>query len=67
MYCIANVKNNTIEPGGVQRLFFIPIDAAAYRGDAGCIPQAAWKSTWRNADGSLFFSNWRGEQVIIAT
>ena len=52
---IIDCLNSTPEPDGTVKHYYIRIDPKAYNGRAGKEIHAAMASTWRNADGSLFF------------
>jgi hypothetical protein len=55
----ADLLNSTPEPDGTHKRYMLRIDPNAYDGEASRNLQAAVASTWRNADGSLYFKDWR--------
>ena len=55
----ADLLNSTPEPDGTVKRYMLRIDPEAYDGEASYNLQAAVASTWRNADGSLVFKDWR--------
>ena len=61
------VINRSPEPDGTFKPYWLDINPAHYSGDAGRIPQAAVASTWRTADGSLAFANWRDYSPLVET
>jgi hypothetical protein len=54
-----DLLNSTPEPDGTTKRYMLRVDPNAYAGDAQTNIQAAAASTWRNADGSLAYRNWR--------
>jgi hypothetical protein len=55
----ADLLNSTPEPDGTVKRYMLRIDPEAYDGEASRNLLAAVASTWRNADGSLHFADWR--------
>ena len=55
----ADLLNSTPEPDGTVKRYMLRIDPNAYDGEASRNLLAAAASTWRNADGSLHFADWR--------
>ena len=55
----ADLLNSTPEPDGTVKRYMLRIDPSAYDGEASRNLLAAVASTWRNADGSLYFADWR--------
>jgi hypothetical protein len=55
----ADLLNSTPEPDGTVKRYMLRIDPRAYDGEASRNLLAAVASTWRNADGSLYFKDWR--------
>ncbi|MDR0481271.1 MAG: hypothetical protein LBG66_05230, partial [Gallionellaceae bacterium] len=55
----ADLLNSTPEPDGTVKRYMLRIDPEAYGGEASRNLLAAVASTWRNADGSLHFKDWR--------
>lgn len=49
------------------RVYFLRVDSSAYRNMAAREPQAAVASTWRKADGTLLFPDWRDYQPMVQT
>jgi hypothetical protein len=54
-----DLLNSTPEPDGTTRRYMLRIDPNAYDGEASRNVHAAAASTWRNADGSVTYRNWR--------
>jgi hypothetical protein len=54
-----DLLNSTPEPDGSTKRYMLRVDPNAYEGEALRNVQAAAASTWRNADGSLAYRNWR--------
>ena len=54
-----DLLNSTPEPDGTVKRYLLRVDPNAYGGEASRFIHAAVASTWRNADGSLTFSDWR--------
>ena len=54
-----DLLNSTPEPDGTTKRYMLRVDPAAYGGDAARYVQAAAASTWRNADGTLTYPEWR--------
>lgn len=52
-----DLLNSSPEPDGTTRRYKLRVDPEAYEGRAGKNVIAAAASTWRNADGSLFFAH----------
>ena len=55
----ADLLNSTPEPDGTVKRYMLRVDPNAYGGKASRNLHAAVASTWRNADGSLHFEDWR--------
>lgn len=55
----ADLLNSTPEPDGTVKRYMLRVDPDAYGGKAARNLHAAVASTWRNADGSLHFSDYR--------
>jgi len=55
----ADLLNSTPEPDGTVKRYMLRIDPKAYNREASRNLLAAVASTWRNADGSLHFSDYR--------
>jgi hypothetical protein len=55
----ADLLNSTPEPDGTVKRYMLRVDPNAYGGEASRNLHAAVASTWRNADGSLHFEDWR--------
>lgn len=51
--------NSTPEPDGTTKRYTLRVDPTAYGGDAARYVQAAAASTWRNAEGTLTYPDWR--------
>jgi internalin A len=49
------------------RVYWLRVDPRAYNSMASREPQAAVASTWRKADGSLYFADWREYQPEMQT
>jgi hypothetical protein len=54
-----DLLNSTPEAGGSRKRYILRVDPNAYHGLTRRNTHAAAASTWRNADGSLVFENWR--------
>jgi hypothetical protein len=54
-----DLLNSTPEPNGEVKRYMLRVDPKAYDGEAELNVHAAAASTWRNADGSLTYQNWR--------
>jgi hypothetical protein len=57
--CIWTCSIARPEPDGTTKRYMQRVDPAAYDGDAARYVQAAAASTWRNADGTLTYPDWR--------
>ena len=53
--CMVDALNSTPEPDGTTKRYMMLVDPKAYDGAASSDVVAALASTWRNADGSLYF------------
>lgn len=53
------LRNCTPEPDGAFKHYMLRVDPSAYGGEAAENAHAAAASTWRNADGSLVYADWR--------
>lgn len=53
------LRNSTPEPDGSFKHYMLRVDPSAYDGEAAEHAHAAAASTWRNADGSLVYADWR--------
>jgi hypothetical protein len=60
-------RNSTPEPDGTTKLYHIRIDPSAYNGMASRDVHAAMASTWRKADGSLEFKDYREYLPAVET
>lgn len=60
-----DLLNSTPEPDGACKWYLLRIDPTAYDGEAATNVHAATASTWRNADGSLTFSDWRDYAPVL--
>ena len=54
-----DLLNSTPEPDGTTRRYMLRVDPNAYGGETSRNAHAAAASTWRNADGSLAYADWR--------
>lgn len=54
-----DLLNSTPEPDGTTKRYMLRVDPSAYGGEAARCVQAAAASTWRNADGTLTYPDWR--------
>jgi hypothetical protein len=54
-----DLLNSTPEPDGTTRRYMLRVDPDAYGGEASRNAHAAAASTWRNADQSLTYRDWR--------
>ena len=54
-----DLLNSTPEPDGTVKRYLLRVDPSAYDGVASRNAHAAVASTWRNADGSLAYRDWR--------
>jgi hypothetical protein len=54
-----DLLNSTPEPDGSRKRYLLRVDPNAYNGEAARNVHAAAASTWRHADGSLVFADWR--------
>lgn len=57
-----DLLNSTPEPDGSVKRYMLRVDANAYFGEAARNAHAAAASTWRNADGSMVYEDWRDYQ-----
>ena len=57
--CMVDALNSTPEPDGSTKRYMMLIDPKAYDGEASKDVVAALASTWRNADGSLYFKRYQ--------
>lgn len=55
----ADLLNSTPEPDGSVKRYMLRVDPNAYGGEASRNVHAAAASTWRHADGSLVYADWR--------
>lgn len=60
-------RNSTPEPDGTTKLYHIRVDPNAYGGMASRDVHAAMASTWRKADGSLEFKDYREYLPAVET
>lgn len=58
MVCV-DLPNSTPEPDGSVKRYMLHVNPRAYGREASHNAHAAAASTWRNADGSLVFADWR--------
>ncbi len=54
-----DLLNSTPEPDGCVKRYMLRVDPNAYFGEAARNAHAAAASTWRNADGSMVYEDWR--------
>jgi hypothetical protein len=58
-FVYVDLLNSTPEPDGTTKRYMLRVDPNAYGGEAARNAHAAAASTWRNADGSLTYQDWR--------
>lgn len=54
-----DLLNSTPESDGTTKRYMLRVDPCAYSGESARCVQAAAASTWRNADGTLAYPDWR--------
>jgi hypothetical protein len=64
---VLRVVNRSPEPDGSYRLYWLDVNGAHYKGDAGRVPQAAVASTWRTQGGALAFTRWQDYAPRVET